>query len=108
MMPMAMPEDAVRSRVRACSGYDMAPGGRDRSAGQPPERAMTVPILDRLGRQIGRHLHAHLVPGAGRRERGLHPGDDLIPGRFVSGSGSAELASGDAVGLSAGGHLRTD
>jgi len=69
---------------------------------------MTVPILDRLGRRIGRHLHAYLVPGAGRRERGLHPGDDLISGRFVSGSGSAELASGYAVGLSAGGHLRTD
>ena len=81
---------------------NMIPGGPDRDAGQPSERAMPV-----LGRR-GRDLLAYLDPGAGRRERGLDPGDDLIPGRLARRCGPAELSGGDAVGLSAGGHLRTD
>ena len=87
---------------------NMVPAAPDRDAGQPSERATTVPVPGRRSRRAGRHLLAYLDPGAGRRERGLHPGDDLIPGRLARGSGPAEFASGDAVGLSAGGHLRTD
>jgi hypothetical protein len=87
---------------------NMVPAAPDRGAGQSPERALTVPVPGRRSRRADRDLLAHLDPGAGRRERGLHPGDDLIPGRLARGPGPAELASGDAAGLSAGGHLRTD